>query len=154
MTFKSEIRREIAARAAVLVAAVLALLLISLSGCAAEPVPTAQVAGDWSYSWELSDRTLHGTMTLQQEGAQVTGAIGWPIDYPPEQTTPQVIAGWTWRLRGQADGDYLPLYAVTDETVFDDPWWFNVTVDGDAMSGPEMAGQGMYPRYTFTAVRQ
>lgn len=73
-----------------------------LGGCADEGVDTTtgqqNVSGDWSYTWEIQAlSTMHGTLTLEQAGIQVTGNIALPDDYNPLEVDPNV---WDWRMSG------------------------------------------------------
>lgn len=56
------------------------------------------VAGTWFYQWEVVNLpTLRGTLTVEQNGTQVTGVLGLPVDYPPGLILPEY---WDWRLSG------------------------------------------------------
>jgi hypothetical protein len=156
MKLRDDMKEEIIARALVILAGTLVLLVLSLSGCGEQPLPV-NVAGAWSYTWVYRDTgaTWHGTMELAQEGEQVTGSIGFPVDYPSDDIA-AARAAWVWSMDAVVVGDFVPLAAIPtpNQAVFLEPWWFDMTVDGDTMGGPAFGGVERKPGYSFAAVRR
>jgi hypothetical protein len=107
-----------------------------------------QIAGEWSYRWQVrDDQHLHGTLVLEQAGPELTGEIGYPVDYPHPEYEP----AWTWLLEGRVS-DKVHLHAPAPNTAWDDPWTFVLSgspsyLHGDAIpetpSGPRPSGWTM-----------
>lgn len=55
----------------------------------------SDLTGEWSYVWSFpsGEPSLHGRMTLEQQGASVTGRIGLPTEYPAGQTWDMAVSG-------------------------------------------------------------
>jgi hypothetical protein len=111
--------------------------------------PPSDLTGNWEYTWPTPQMTLHGTMTLnRQEGSNVFGYLGYPTDpgYQGNEAT------WRWDIWAQVSDSAVKIYA--DDSGTSEPWWFEVTVQGDRMSGPALAGYAMQDEGMFEAVRQ
>ena len=116
------------------------------------------VSGVWRYDWQTREATetwdghFHGELTLAQLDNEVTGEIGYP-DPDPYPLEPHYRDLWLWPVYGQLEGDTLHLHAPAPNTAWDDPWWFDLTVTKNRLSGPSFAGDRRLPRHPFTAVR-
>ncbi len=123
------------------------LVLALLAASCGDNVPPVDVSGVWSYAWPAPQgNVLHGDMPLTQRGSNVFGEIGYPVDYPAADEST-----WHWSVWGQVDGDRILIYA--DDSGTSEPWWFDVTVTGDAITGPALAGYQMQNEGAFAATR-
>jgi hypothetical protein len=68
------------------------------------------LAGGWNYTMQLDDATtVHGAMTLGQDGAQVVGVMDLPIDGPADAAT------WRWNIAGTVDGNAAMLRSAVND---------------------------------------
>lgn len=125
----------------------LALLLVSGCGGAADALP---LAGAWTYTWPVPGQpTLHGAMTLTEAAGVIAGPVGLPV----ELAGTDQAAAWDWSLTGVVENTRVGCYVRGPDGTH--PWWFDLTVSGDSMAGPEYAGVNRTPEdATFAAVRE
>lgn len=135
----------------------IAFLACAIASC----TDTVDVSGAWSYDWQVRDTGepydgwdghFRGLLTLTND---VTGTIGYPDEDPATLFgDPTLREKWLWPVYGTVDGDTLHLHAPAPNTAWDDPWWFDLKVDGDQMSGPSYAGnRRVLQPWPFNAAR-
>lgn len=94
--------------------AALAFVVLAMAACGAEG-PPPDVSGDWSYTWAVDEQppALHGTLTLAQDGATISGVLSVPTEYasPPPQH-------WDWRIGGDMSSPQIAPGPGVDQPVF------------------------------------
>jgi hypothetical protein len=135
-----------------------AVISMIAAGCDDDAAPQFDVSGAWSYDWQVRDAGdpwpnwdghFRGTMTLSQDGADVSGMLGYPDEDPLTLFTDERTRdAYEWPLYGVIDGGELHLWMPKDEQHV-----FRVVVTGAAMGGRDYGGGDLAQRLTFSATR-
>jgi hypothetical protein len=133
------------------------------AGCGDDTIPIYDVSGAWSYDWQVRetgapypgwDGHFHGELVLAQDGADVTGALGYPVEDPATLFGDAGLRdAWRWQVYGVLVDAELHLFAPAPGTAWDDGHLFRLVVGADAMAGTDFAGAELAPRWTFVARR-
>lgn len=143
--------------------ATFALLAALLVGCGDDLAPAVDVSGTWHYDWQVRDNGepypdwdghFRGELVLQQNGADVMGTIGYPVEDPATLFgDPTLRDAWQWPVYGVLADDGLHLFAPPPNTSWDDGWKWHLTVGATEMSGPSWAGAQLDEKWPFKATR-
>lgn len=144
----------------------LAILLIAMfaAGCGDDAPALFDVSGTWSYDWQVRetgepyagwDGHFRGDLVLAQDGLDVTGTLGYPIEDPAALFgDPGLRDAWQWQVYGALVGAELHLFAPAPNTAWDDGWKFHLIVNDGAMAGPSWAGAAIVEKWPFLATRR
>lgn len=133
------------------------------AGCGDDQAAQVDVAGTWSYDWQVRetgegfegwDGHFRGQLVLEQHGVDVMGTLGYPVIGPAElYGDPALRDAWQWQVYGVLVGAELHLFAPPPNTAWDDGWKWHLVVSGDAMAGPSWAGAALVEKWPFSAQR-